>query len=94
MATLCQKLLALEVVHREALFEARTAVRQAHEVTNSADDLGEDFDEILETLQFAVTRAAVFCVEGWPMHMNRGVGCGVLDQKNWASTATTTFSAT
>ena len=85
LATLGQRLLALGVVNHADLPEARTAVREAFRVGDSVDDLGEDFDKMSDTVQYAVTCAMVFCFLCYPMHMYRGFGCGVLDDRTWAN---------
>lgn len=85
LATLGQRLLALDVINRDALEQARLAVRQAHKMTDSkTDDLGKVFEELDVTLQYTVACAVVFCAACFPMHMYRGFGCGVLDDKSWA----------
>lgn len=86
LATLGQRLMALDVIEHSVRSEAVQAVRDAFGTGGAQeDDMGTTFDGAGEVVQFAVTCAMVFCAECWPMHMWRGFGCGVLNQMKWAN---------
>ncbi|KAH7329972.1 hypothetical protein BKA65DRAFT_565006 [Rhexocercosporidium sp. MPI-PUGE-AT-0058] len=81
LATMGQRLLSLEVIDHAALPEARRATREAFAACGAADDdIGDDFAEADEIVQYAVTCAMVFCAECWP-----GFGAGLFNYLYWVN---------
>lgn len=82
LSTLGQRLVVLEVINLSELPQALVACRTACAQADTGDLLAH-FDTLDATLQYAVTSALFFCAACFPMHIYRGFGTGVLDERLW-----------